>query len=111
MRGARVLATISDEPAETVVTAARVACKPKADELRQAYRKYADALARINASVGLDGLGTVREYMKKAETLITLNLDMHDELVLAVIKERARRRSEQEPQPPPPAAKPHETPL
>lgn len=106
-RGARAIAIVSDEPAETVVKAARAACKPKADELRQTYREYGDALARINASVGLDGPGTVREYMAWAETLLTVKLDMHDELVLAIIQERARRRHEQEAQPPsPPSPEP-----
>jgi hypothetical protein len=113
--GSLALATISDEPAETVVTATRVACKPKLDELRQTHRKYADALARIDDSVGFDGPGTVRELMEEAETLIKeKQLDMHDELLLAIIKERARRRSEQEaqpPSPPSPESKAHETPL
>ena len=94
---ARVLAVVSDEPAETIIQAAVSACDDKADQLRETYRKRGDALGRINATAGLDGDETRREYADMAENLLEhLKTMGHNDLILAVIEERARRRNEQD---------------
>ena len=108
------MAVLSDDDAETIVKAAVPACRAQAEQLRTMYLKYADELARIYLD---DPGGAIEErnrYAQMAEKVIQPNAQEHAELLLAIIKERARRRSEQEaqpPSPPSPESKAQETPL
>ena len=95
----RAMAVLSDENAETIAKAAIRACSAQAEELRSVFRKCADEAARISFPDRDEARST---YSALAEKVIYPDAHEHDELLLAVIKERARRRSEPEAQPPSP---------
>ena len=112
----RAMAVLSDEDAETIVKAAVPACRAQAEQLRTMFRKYADELARIYLEDPGGAIETRNRYAQMAEKVIQPDAQWQADLLLAIIKERARRRSEQdkETQPAPspqPEPKPHETPL
>ena len=94
---ARALADLSDEPAETIVKAALSSCDAKADQVRQLYHKYGDALEHIYATFGL-GDDEGRKYAEMADELLKLKPDTLNKLILTVIEERARHRNERDKQ-------------